>query len=290
MAVVSLALNIYFLPSAGWYHRGFFLNLPWNRGEVDRYIEESAPVRKLVEYVDQRNAGTAVAFVSTDQIAGLHRKAYVDNWHNDAYVRRIRSAQSAVECLGIMNDLGIRYVIAPTDQSGIPVREASLQWLLREFTTPEFQFGKYYAARLEQTPADRPGSAARTAPDAALSEAIPGLYDDTSSHFSFSGPWTRDIQFIEPLFHSLMYTDRPGAYFRFAFVGTEVTYGYTKASNRGIARLSIDGKEMAKLTFIHLRRSGRRAPRYEICPVDGTSSGLRFSNVRTRRHRAGSSM
>lgn len=290
-AIVSLALNVYFLPSAGWHHRGFVLNVLWNRGEVDRYIEESAPVRKLVEYVDRRNAGTAVAFVSTDQIAGLHGKAYVDNWHNDAFVRRIRSAQSAVECLGIMNDLGIRYVIAPTDQSGIPVREAPLQWLLREFTTPEFQFGKYYAARVERTPAGRPVSAARIAPGAALPEAIPGLYDDTSSHFSFYGPWTRDTQFIEPLFHTLIYTDRPAAYFRFAFVGTEVTYVYTKASNRGIARLTIDGKEIAEVdlyspatvwqarsTIRNLPR-GRHVLRVEILDRKNPSASGRFVDV-----------
>ncbi len=51
----------------------------------------------------------------------------------------------------------------------------------------------------------------------------------------------RDTQFPEPYQHTLTYSNIPGATISLAFVGTAVTYVYTRARNRGIAEVVVDG-------------------------------------------------
>ena len=48
-----MALNLYFLPSASYYHKDFALRQPFSRAERDRYMTESAPIRKVVAYFNQ---------------------------------------------------------------------------------------------------------------------------------------------------------------------------------------------------------------------------------------------
>ena len=48
---MMIFLNGYFIPTAGWTHRDLYLNL-FDQGEVARYIEEGAPQRPLVEYLN----------------------------------------------------------------------------------------------------------------------------------------------------------------------------------------------------------------------------------------------
>jgi len=56
----------------------------------------------------------------------------------------------------------------------------------------------------------------------------------------YTGAWTRG-RFPEASHGTVTYTGVPGASFRFPFTGTEVTYVYTKAFNRGAAEIMIDG-------------------------------------------------
>ena len=64
--------------------------------------------------------------------------------------------------------------------------------------------------------------------------------DDTSPAVVYSGTWTAGA--FRPAFRgTVTYSDRRGAAARFSFEGTELQYIYTKAPNRGIALVSIDG-------------------------------------------------
>jgi hypothetical protein len=71
--------------------------------------------------------------------------------------------------------------------------------------------------------------------------AKPGTYDDFDPSILFLGDWERAGQFEHAFRHTITYTDIPSAEFRFAFEGTELTYVFTGAANRGIAAITIDG-------------------------------------------------
>ena len=66
--------------------------------------------------------------------------------------------------------------------------------------------------------------------------------DDTSSALVYSGNWTAGA-FGSAYRGTLTYSDQPGATARFSFDGSELQYVYTKAPNRGMALVSIDGSQ-----------------------------------------------
>ena len=64
--------------------------------------------------------------------------------------------------------------------------------------------------------------------------------DDTSWTITYSGDWSRG-DFDKAWNSTLTYSDDPGATARFSFDGTELRYVYSKAFNRGLAAITIDG-------------------------------------------------
>jgi len=64
--------------------------------------------------------------------------------------------------------------------------------------------------------------------------------DDASPAVAYSGNWVAGM--FGSAFHgTLTYSDEPGATARFSFEGAELQYIYTKAFNRGMALVAIDG-------------------------------------------------
>jgi hypothetical protein len=68
------------------------------------------------------------------------------------------------------------------------------------------------------------------------------LCDDVDWRITYLGHWATGI-FDGPVDETLTYTNEIGATARAAFVGTSVKYVYTKAYNRGLAGIMIDGKQ-----------------------------------------------
>jgi hypothetical protein len=77
--------------------------------------------------------------------------------------------------------------------------------------------------------------------------ATSGSFDDISPYVQYSGEWFHDAQFQEASGGTITYSDHPGDSFRMAFRGTAVTYLYTKAPNRGMADVLIDGHPVTRL-------------------------------------------
>jgi hypothetical protein len=118
----------------------------------------------------------------------------------------------------------------------------------------------------------------------------PGDYDDADPRIRLHRPWSHDPQFQEASHHTLTYSDVPGASASLAFSGGAVTYVFTRATNRGIAEVWIDGQLKGRLdlyapatawksrrTFanlgsgqhaIEVRVSGEQNPRSTGCYVD----------------------
>jgi hypothetical protein len=76
-----------------------------------------------------------------------------------------------------------------------------------------------------------------------------GTYDDVDPAIRFRGIWEKDAGVDGPAFRTISYSDVPGAEISFAFEGTALTYVFTKAFNRGLAEVGIDGirKEVVDL-------------------------------------------
>jgi hypothetical protein len=107
-----------------------------------------------------------------------------------------------------------------------------LRQLLEACTTPEYEAGDFYLARLE------PDCAQRVEDEVVVP---PGVYDDFDPAVRYRGNWTNSDKFDGPFLHTISYSDVPGAEAAFAFEGNALVYIYTKAPNRGLAAITIDG-------------------------------------------------
>ena len=223
------ALNLWFIPAAGWYHQDFAL---FRRDQVRQYLEESAPQRKLIDHLNRTAPGEPVAFFDGDPVAGLQAPAYSDTWHSEHFWKRLRDSASPEEAAALFEELGIRHAIAPlTREAAYPVVRSFLQQRMEPTGVTSGRFGIF---DLAAAPVVEPGA-----------PASPGEYDDPDRRIEYTGAWLHDRQFAQASRGSITYSNTPGDAARFWFRGGGITYVYTRAFNRGIARVSIDGRERA---------------------------------------------
>jgi len=234
-----VALNFWFLPASGWYDNEFAL---FRHAEVRPYLEKMAPVRLLIERLNRIAPGQPVAFFSTDATAGLNALAYTDTWHSELYWNRVRFANKPEEIVAVMRDLGIRHVVAPASRQGAsaPIHDFLARWLDPDGAGPESQMGPLASFLVRDEPLAVP---ADTKPFG------PGAYDDLIDGIEHAGAWIFDRQFQEAGQGTLTYSDRAGDRLRFDFSGSGLAIRYTRTFNRGIAQVSIDGVERARVNM-----------------------------------------
>jgi len=234
-----IAVNFYFLPASGWYDNEFAL---FRHDAIRPYLEKMAPARVLIDRLNRTAPGEPAALFSTDATADLKALAYTDTWHSELYWNRVRFANTPQEIAAVMNELGVRHVIAPASREAgsAPIHDFLERWLDPDGPPIASQAGAFGAFRLRTTPLAIP---ADTKPFG------PGTYDDAVDGIEHSGGWIFDRQFAQAAHSTLSYSDAPGDFLRFQFSGSGIRYIYTKTFNRGIAQVSIDGAERARVNL-----------------------------------------
>jgi hypothetical protein len=259
---VSLAvflLNVYFLPASGWYHKDFILNALDPSSKAD-YLVRTAPVRPLIEYMNRKHPGAPVMLVESGDIAGLQGAAYSTSWHHHSFQRELLQAGDGVEILRLLDRRHLRYFIAPNPESGIAPSQLMLEAFLQEFTEPEYRSRTFSVVRLIDKYA---GAEAINRVAKGLMILPPGVYDDLNPKLSFTGRWLRDRQFPNAAAGTLTYSDHADDLFRLTFQGGAITYVYTRALNRGIAEIRIDGKTHSRLDQFAAETAWQTASTFE---------------------------
>ncbi len=242
-AVICIGVNVYFEAASGWYHKHFYSPALFRPHGRDRYLREIAPIRDVTQRFRRAHPQAPVLLVTENDLADAGDHVYEYEWHQYAIWKRIVTATSASALRDIFAGYGIRYFIAhrpgPDDD---PLAPVTLGEFLANCTTPEFEDGRFYAARIIPACESLSGPALEAwLPNLPPALVSPGVYDDFDPALRFRGPWTRSRGFAGPYHHTVSYSDKPGAQAVFAFQGTSLTYVYTKAFNRGIAQIEIDG-------------------------------------------------
>jgi hypothetical protein len=264
--VAVAALNAWFLSAAGWYDRDFAL---FRKSQIASYLESAVPERALIERLNREDSGESVALFSTDVIAGLHARAYSASWHTWAFWEEVRRARTSSEVAAILRPLGIRHIIAPAS-----ARDDSpeIELFLHEWADPDGpRAGRMALFRLRDSPATIPR---------VLTSLPPGQYDDLDERIEYSGRWIHDRQFAAASEGTLTYCDIPGARLRLAFEGTQIDYIFTKARNRGIAAVSVDGVERARIDMYSQQTQWRAHRLFE-----GLGAGRHVLEVRVRNEK-----
>jgi len=228
------ALNLWFLPAAGWYHKDFAL---LQKDQLEDYLTGWSPVRLLIARLNREHPREPVAFFSTQSTAQLLAPAYTDSWHSEHYWQPVRDSRDPQEIAKIYNTLGIRHVVAPlSHHADFPVvRKFLAEWLDPD-GPPAGALGLYTVRNSPLPPPPRD-----TRPLSA------GSYDDSEPRIEYVGRWLHDSQFPQTANQSLTYSETAGDIASFQFIGSAVTLVYTKTVNRGIAEVWIDGKKASAL-------------------------------------------
>jgi hypothetical protein len=199
-----------------------------------------------------------------------------DALHNQVHLR-------GVDADGVWRDLPARQTIAPVREPGNLRADAicelvarGIQYLL--VTPTAFganDFNENSAAWGIRMIAESAGARLyRLEPDLAAPEPVapvtisgepavpPGAYDDADSRIRLLAPWVHDPQFQDAYLHTLTYSNIPDASISLAFNGSAITYVYTRASNRGIAEVSVDGRLKGRVDLYAPNTAWKSRQRY----------------------------
>jgi hypothetical protein len=228
-----IVINLWFLPTAGWYHDGFAL---FTRPQWEEYIKLSAPERELIKTLNRTAPGQPVAFLQGAVIAGLNARGYSDTWHTYTFWKRMIGSSEPAEVDALFRDLGIHYLLTPMPvATDYPV----VQHFVELWTASSgISYGRFELRTLLPAPlGPPPNTIAATA----------GGYDDLDPKIEYTGVWLHDRQFAEPSSGSITYSTHAGDSARLFFDGRAIIYVYTKAFNRGTAEVVIDRHVKARI-------------------------------------------
>jgi glycosyltransferase involved in cell wall biosynthesis len=232
--IACTAVNAYFIPSSSYYHKDFSTKSPLSSAERERYVAYTAPVRLVIAYLNRAHPRAAVLLTSGSDIAGLTGEVYENHWHQFTTFDQIRRTLDMAGMRKLVDGWGVRYFIARKPSAGEYTHPPALRELLETCTTPEYEAGDFYLARLE------PDCVPRVRTEIVVP---PGYYDDLDPAIRYRGDWTSSDKFEGPFQHTISFTNIPGAEAAFAFEGSSLVYMYTKAPNRGLAAITIDGAD-----------------------------------------------
>lgn len=236
MAAVC-GLNLLYFANAGWYHRDFIIDPVFETKRMARYEAESAPLKPLIEYANRELPGEDIAFITLEGAGRLHARAWVHTWHGGFFAEEIRRARTAAQAREALESREIKYWIGPAgDRADLFSNIASWELADGQQSRLEYAVGGWGIYRLLP-----PGAP----PDRRFRGA--GWHDDLGLGLRLKGEWIRDRQFAEAFKGTLLYCDQPDCEAEFDFEGVAVTLIHTKAFNRGLAEILIDGKAAGTL-------------------------------------------
>jgi len=241
LAVACVVLNTWFLPSSNFDYGDFYEQAPLSRGMRWAYIHKHAPIREIGQYMNRAHPGSAVFLADGSELSAFNAEVYSNGWHEYNVFARIWYARDPLEIVAILDRWNVHYIVAPKPEAHIKIEPPALKSLLDNCVTPEYQATRLFLARIENS--CEPAGRANREPLIALS----GIYDDTDPAIVYRGPWIQDNAWPQTYSQTVTYSNLPGSEVRFAFRGGLLSYVYTKAANRGMADVAIDGVSKATL-------------------------------------------
>ena len=230
--VAALGLDICFLPSSNWYHKGFFSSPLFTSEGRELYLKETEPRRLLIDDLNRKHPGEGVLLPEDSPIAGIRSPVFRNHWHDQSTKTQLDAAHDFDEVLELMRRWKVQWFILPVRTAGIGAK--AVRAFALTCVEPDLVAGKYLYGHLNGA------CRAVLAKQRGLVSKDGSLYDDTFSGVEFVGEWARGERFLLANNETVSYSNVPGAKIRFAFEGTAVTYVYTAAANRGIADVFID--------------------------------------------------
>ena len=147
--IVCGALNVYFMPGSGWYHKDFYMPSPFSPSARERYTSDYIPIRTAIRHFNHVHPGEAIFLAGEGDIADTRGDVYEAHWHQYFFLLQLRHARTLQAMERLCEKWGVRYFTSQKAEPG----EHSDPEILREFiekcTVPEYQVSVIRLTRLD---------------------------------------------------------------------------------------------------------------------------------------------
>jgi hypothetical protein len=165
-------------------------------------------------------------------MADLVAPAYSNTWHGYRFLKQLRLADDPEDIDRLLSRLGARDIIVEPNEN----RGRAMDVFLAACGETKYSLAGVSVVSIF------PDCESRLRRWGSMPLAA-GKHDDTQMNITTQGDWTLDRNLPSAYQQSVSYSDGPDALVRFTFMGRGFKYGYTKAFNRGMAEILIDGSQ-----------------------------------------------
>lgn len=140
------ALNLWFLPASGWYHKDFYAQRPFAPNAASIYIRQEVPIREVAEYFERKHPGSAVFQGVDPDVADVTGEVYENHWHQYNFIMAVRRAKGPGELRSLFEKWGLEYFITPAAAD-----PPALAQFLERCTVSEYAFADIELRRLDKS-------------------------------------------------------------------------------------------------------------------------------------------
>ena len=144
ITVATVLVGTFLLPASGYWHKNFCLDPRNFKAEAAKYMEQMAPLRVMVDYLNRTAPGQPAAFFWVGA-AGLEGRPYTSGSHTWDFFHECDEARSAQAVKQLMAKNGIRHFVTPLPSCGVP-NLPQLEDFLKLYTREKFRGSCLYVA------------------------------------------------------------------------------------------------------------------------------------------------
>jgi len=149
LAGVCAALNLYFLPGSGWYHKDFHMRSPFSQAARERYLREYIPIRPAIAQFNRAHPGASIFLANDEDVADPLGDVYQAGWHQYNHLMQLRKARTLPEMTTQFEEWGVYYFAWRKTDPGEQRDPPLLDHFLENCTVLEYQVDQIRLSRLD---------------------------------------------------------------------------------------------------------------------------------------------
>ena len=143
------ALNLYFLPGSGWYHKDFYMRSPFSQRGRERYARDYIPIRPAIQQFNLAHPGANLFLANDEDVADPLGEVYEGGWHQYNRLLELRKARTLTAMVALFEKWGVHYFTSRKAEPGEQRDPAILGEFLEKCSVLEYQVDQIRVSRLE---------------------------------------------------------------------------------------------------------------------------------------------
>lgn len=149
LAGICGALNLYFLPGSGWYHKDFHMHSPFSQRGREQYTREYIPIRSVLQRFNRVHPGANMFLANDEDVADPLGDVYEGGWHQYNNLVELRKARTLPAMSALFEKWGVHYFTSRKTDPGEQRDPEILTDFLEKCTVLEYRVDQIRLSRLE---------------------------------------------------------------------------------------------------------------------------------------------